>query len=142
MANDLPRALSDSLNENITSLATDTLEIGIDAFLEDGVGKDIPLLSTVVGLYKIGKSVNELYLLKKLEIFVIAMNDGIANQEDIDKHKSIILSNPKQRSKEIEFLLILINRYINENKPILLAKIYLAYLNSIIKWDNVIVFYS
>ena len=135
----LPEAFSESLKENSVSSMSDILEVGIDSFLDDGIAKDIPLISTVIGIYKVGKSINDLHNLKKLKVFVYAINDGIATKEDIIKYKIELQDNPKKRQQELEYILIIINRYINYEKPQMLAKVYLAYLDKKISWDELTV---
>lgn len=85
MAKNLPEALSESLKENSVDTLSDVLEVGIDAFLDESITRDIPILSTVMGIYRTGKNTNDLYLLKKLKVFVCAINDGIASEEVILK---------------------------------------------------------
>ena len=136
MENSLSNALAESLTENSVDTLSEILEVGIDTFLEDGVAKDIPLLSTVVGVYKIGKNINDLYLLKKLKIFVCALNDGIASEEDIQKYKKKLQDNPKMRQQELEYIMVLINRYITFEKPEMIAKLYMAYLDERITWNE------
>lgn len=134
MAKNLPEALSESLKENSVDTLSDVLEVGIDAFLDEGITRDIPILSTVMGIYRTGENINNLYLLKKLKVFVCAINDGIASKEDILKYKNKLQDSPKKRQQELEYILVLINRYINLEKPEMLAKLYLSYLDGIITW--------
>ena len=136
MEKNLPEALSESLKEDSVDTLSDVLEVGIDAFLDEGVIRDIPILSMVIGIYRTGKSINDLYLLKKLKVFVCAINDGIASEEVILKYKNKLQDNPKKRQQELEYILVLINRYINLEKPEMLAKLYLAYIDEIITWDE------
>ncbi len=51
-------------------LGSDFTEIALDAFLEDGVVKEIPIIKTVVTLFKTGKSIKDYYTIKKLVAFL------------------------------------------------------------------------
>lgn len=134
--NELALSLGNSISDDIHSIAVEAGEIGLDAILEDGVLKDIPVISTVVGLYKIGTSIKERHYVKKLYQFIQALNNGIATEKDREKYRSKIFGNPKDRNQEIEYLLILIDRYISYDKPQMLAKLYLAFLDEQIVWDE------
>lgn len=49
----LPSALCDSITDEARSSAASILEVGLDSVLDDGLLKDVPLLSTAASLYKI-----------------------------------------------------------------------------------------
>ena len=51
-------------------IAIDYMEMGLDSVMEDGLLKDVPIVSTVVALYKVGNSFKERHNLKKLYIFL------------------------------------------------------------------------
>ncbi len=140
MKDNLPQALSDSICDNAIDTGADLLDVGIDALLKDDLLRNIPLISTAVGIFKIGHTINELHLLKKLATFVNAINNGIVNETERNKYRLKIISDTKKREKELEYLLILINRYIDTNKTKKLSKFYLAYLDEKITWEELTVF--
>ena len=133
-------AFADSLKEDTVSCIGEYAEIGIDAVMEDGILKDIPILSTAVALYKIGGSIKERHNMKKLLIFVNELNNGIVDEQKRQSYREKFTSNDKFRNQELEYLLILIDRYIGSDKPLLLAKLYLAYLDETIVWDEFTMF--
>ena len=134
--NSLSVALADSLKEESIACISEFAEIGLDAIMDDGILKDIPILSTAVAVYKIGSSIKERNNLKKLIVFLNALNNDILDQQKRDEYRQKINSNDKFRNQEIEYLLVLIDRYISYDKPQLLAKLYLAYLDGFIIWEE------
>lgn len=132
---ELSTALSESIRNDSADTLTEILEVGVDSFLDDGVIKDFPFLSTIVGIYKVGKNVNELYLIKKLKTFLCAINADTATEEEKNKRRATLQDNSKKRSQELEHLLLLINRYIGNEKPAMLANFYLAYIDGSISWE-------
>lgn len=131
------KSLSSSFGESLKEAVDpviDYLELGLDSVLEDGLLKDVPVVSTVVALYKIGNSLKERHNLKKLYIFINEINKGVVSKEKLFKYKQKFESNEKYRNQEIEYLLVLLDRYVNYDKPQMLAKIYLAYLDGLIDW--------
>lgn len=134
MEKELSLALSNSISDEATEIATDLLEIGLDSILDDGLLKEVPILSTAVSLYKIGHSIKERHQLKKLAAFVAALNKGIIDEEKREYYRNAVKENARQRDKELEYILILIDRYIHSSKAELLAKLFLAYLDKSISW--------
>lgn len=133
---DLTNALKDSISSEVSANATNLLEIGIDALMDDGILKEIPVVSAVVGVYKIGHSIRELHYIKKLTAFVLALNNGTANEKDKEFYQKALSESKKSRAKEIEHILILLERYIHIDQAEMLAKLYLAYLKESINWDE------
>lgn len=129
-------AFADSLAEESISCISEYAEIGLDAVMEDGILKDIPIVSTAVALYKIGSSIKERHNLKKLLVFLNELNNGILDEQKRKEYQQKFQSNEKFRNQEIEYLLVLIDRYISYDKPQMLAKLYLAYLEGIIIWEE------
>lgn len=134
--NSLSVAFGDSLKEESIACISDLVEVGLDAIMDDGILKDIPILSTAVAVYKIGSSIKERNNLKKLIVFLNALNSGILDERKRNEYQQKFKSNEKFRNQEIEYLLVLIDRYISYDKPQLLAKLYLAYLDGIIIWEE------
>lgn len=134
MSEELSVAFSDSLNEEITGTLLDLSEIGLDGIMEDGVLKDIPLLRTVMAIYKIGSSIKERHNLKKLVVFLNELNKGIGSEEQRREYQERFQNEAKFRNQELEYLLVLIDRYISYDKPKMLGKLYLAYLQNEIDW--------
>ena len=133
---DLVSAFNDSLTSEIILTATDLGEVALDSFLESGIIKDIPLLSTVVSLFKIGHSVGDAFYIKKLATFINEINRNVIEAEKLEKYKKLIHENPKKFKKDIEFILVLINRFIDSEKSKYLAKLYVAYLEEKIDWKD------
>jgi len=52
------------------NVIVDFVELGIDSFLDEGVVKDIPIIGSIVGIYKIGKSIRDAFFIKKLINFI------------------------------------------------------------------------
>lgn len=136
MEYNLSLALCDSMSNEVETIATSLLEVGLDAVMDDGILKEVPILSTAVSLYKIGTSIKERHQVKKLAAFVAGLNNGITDEEKREYYKSAVKDDPKKRNKELEYILVLIDRYIHSGKAGMLAKLYLAYLDEDIDWNT------
>ena len=125
-----------SLTEEVSGIAGEYVELGFDVLLEDGLFKDIPVVSTAVSLFRIGKSIHERHHVAKLVTFLNEINKGIADEEKREKYREDFTTNEKIRNQELEYIMILTDRYISFDKPQMLAKLYLAYLDGKIKWGE------
>lgn len=127
-------SLENSLSSDICDTVGDLAEVGLDAIMEDGVLKDIPILSTVVGLYRIGHTIRERHEIKQLALFVAELNKGCTDES---KRKQLIekLNNDTRKSKqEMEYILVVLDSYLEYEKSQMLAKLYIAYLEETITW--------
>ena len=132
----LPSILCDSISSEAGSAVADILEAGLDSMFEDSLLKDVPLLSTAASFYKIGHSIKERHYIKKLAEFIQALNNGLTEDAQIKKFRDKILQDQKKSEKELEYILILVDRYISNGKSTIIAKLYLSYLESKLNWDE------
>lgn len=133
---DLCTALSQSIGNEALDSFSDIAEAGLDQFIDNELLKEIPIISTATALYRIGHGIIELHGYKKLCAFIQSINDCCCDQKTFDKYRKIITDNPKKRNQQIEYLLVMINRYVGYDKPQMLAKVFLAYLDRKIDWNE------
>lgn len=129
-------SLENSLSSDICDAVGDLAEVGLDAVMDDGILKDIPILSTVVGLYRIGHTIRERHEIKQLALFVAELNRGCTDES---KRKQLIekLNSDTRKSKqEMEYILVVLDSYLEYEKPQILAKLYIAYLVKTITWTE------
>ena len=132
----LSLALSETLKSESVDCISELAEVGLDSILEEGLFKELPIISTAVAIYKIGGSIKDRHNLKKLMVFLNEINNGIVDEQKRQDYQQKFQSNDRFRNQEIEYLLVLIDRYISYDKPQMLAKLYLAYLDGVIVWEE------
>lgn len=125
-----------SLFNNSKEVLGDYIEVGIDSFINDGILKDIPIVNTIVAVFKVGKNVHDRNLLRQILTFIKEFNSGNISKDKLAEYKSIIENNPKKCEEELGRVLILLNNYIDTEKSIMLARLYRAYINKIINWNE------
>lgn len=130
----LSLSFGNSLTKEVAGIAGEYAELGLDALAEEGLFKDIPIVSTAAAVYRIGKSIREKHHVAKLISFLNEINNGIVDGEKREVYREKFATNEKFRNQELEYILILTDRYIGFDKPQMLAKLYLAYLDEIINW--------
>ena len=132
--NDLAINFADCFDKSSTSIVGTLSEFTLDTFLKDGGLKDFPIFSTISSVYRVGKSISEFAYLKKLVSFINAINAGTADEQKRSDYAYKLRTNEKFRNNELEHILTLLDRYIGTEKPEMLAKLYLAYLDEKICW--------
>ena len=132
----LPNALCDSITDEAGNALADILEAGLDSILEDGLLKDVPLISTATSIYKIGHSIKARHTIKKLAEFIQAFNDGLIGDTEVKVIQDRILQDQKKSKKELEYILTLVDRYISDGKSAIIAKLYLSYLKRKLDWNE------
>jgi hypothetical protein len=133
-------AFEDTLAENTIDIISDIAEVGLDAVLDDGLLKDIPIISTAVSLFKIGKTIHDRVYVKQLGVFIDEIRKHTVTEEKRQKYINKIKENEAFRNKELEYLLTIIVRYVGYEKPRMLAKTYRAYLEERISWEELALF--
>lgn len=119
-------AFAENIKQENRSILENSIELGLDSFLEDGILKDIPFVSTAVSVYKIGHSIREKQHLKKMLIFLNQFNKGILGIEAKEEYIRFFEEDTKKRNKELEYIILILDRFINEKKASQIAKLYLA----------------
>ena len=134
--NDLTLSFNDSLLLNTSDILKDYAELGIDSVLDAGVLKDIPIISTIFGVSKVINSVHERNLIKNLLLFLNELNSGNIDKEKLTNYKARLNSNKKEAEKELGRVLIILNQTIDNDKSIMLGKVFKAYVNETINWNQ------
>ena len=125
-----------SLFNDSVDIIGDYLEIGIDSFIEKGILEEMPVVKSIVAVLKIGKNVHDRNLLRQTLTFIKEFNSGNISKDKLVEYKSTIESNPKKCEEELGRVLILLNNYIDTEKSIMLARLYKAYINKNINWNE------
>lgn len=115
------------LDDGYEGLLRQIVDSEIPDLLDETLFKGIPILSAMISVYKIGKGVGEIFRLKKTARFLLALNE-ISDSEK-DHYQRRLKWDRKFANKEMEYLLILLDRYIEEEKATVLAKLYYSFLD-------------
>lgn len=127
-------SFENSLGIDIAEFTGDAVEFGVDLCMDDGILKEIPFVGTAFKLYSIGSKVYDKHCFGKLYSFIATINSGNCSKKEQEKRRKKFVEDKSFRKQELEYLLILLDRYIGFEKPQQLAKLYLAYLDDKIDW--------
>lgn len=131
---DLVVPFTQSFNNSVEDILIDMAEVSLDAIMDEGILKEVPIISTVVSAYKIGKSLKERSYIRKLAIFIQEINKDIADDKKRQEYVSQILTDKEKSQRDIEVVLLLLDRFVYENKAKHLEKMYMAYVKKRITW--------
>lgn len=119
----------------LVEILTELSEFGLDGILQEGMVKDIPLLSTVVSIYKLGHTLRERSYIKKLIIFLKELEEGNVDEKKRQKYIDRITKNRQIIQKELEYVMTLLDRFLSEQKAKYLGRLFLAYIYEEIDWS-------
>jgi hypothetical protein len=105
----------------ITSLG----EVTIDAFMKEGILRDIPILGTLVGLGRAGIAVRDILFVKKLKTFLLELHKV---PEEREKFVHDMESDPAERDRVGMHLMVLLERFEEAEKAKYLGRAFAAYL--------------
>lgn len=114
----------------------DITELGIDSLLDDGVFKDLPIVSMQVGVKNTYQNIHDRNLLKQTLTFIKQFNSGSINQEKLNKYRDMLNTDSKKAEKELGRVLIILNSTIDMEKSQMLANLYKSYINEKINWNQ------
>lgn len=128
-------SLAKTLQESdLTEIGVDAGEIVIDSIIDDGLLRDIPIISTIVGLVRTTSDIGNMLFLKKIVYFL----RGIKDVSPRKRYEMIaeIDNSPNYKIKVGEKLLYILNRCDDHDKASLIAQLFKAFLNKDIEYDD------
>lgn len=132
----LTQDFSESLFTNSIDIIKDNLEVGIDCFIKDGILKELPIVSTIVSGLKIVKSIQDRNLLKRILEFINELNDGTIDPKKLNQYKESIKNDENKCERDMEIVLFYLDRFVDKEKSVFLARLFKAYINQDISWDD------
>lgn len=121
-------------NDDLSKIAIDFSEVAVDSFFDDGLIKDIPILSSFIGCIKTVRNVRDILFTKKLIHFLSELSDIPAEKrcEIIEK----IDNSEKYKVKIGEKLTYIIDRCDDHYKAKIVALFFVSFLQSEITYDE------
>lgn len=130
--------LENVVREGIKSnsdVGIDLVEATIDIFIE-GTFKDLPIIKTIMAFYKGALGVREAHLIKKLIMFFDQLHSGILSESDLQAFLNKFEEDAAYRQKVTNHIMILNDRFIEEQKSIYFANLLAAHVKGYIAYDE------
>jgi hypothetical protein len=121
-------------SEELSSVVRDMGEVVIDAVLNEGLLRDIPVFNTISALHKVGMEIRQRLFTKKVIIFLRELSN--IPIEEREKFVKKIEQNPKQKQEFGETLLMLIDRADSLQKPAILGRLLKHHILGNISYDD------
>ncbi len=132
---DLEKSIENTLeSSDLTNINVNFAELTLDALINDGTLKDLPVVSTIVGLAKFGMKTQELILAKKIIRFLTQLGTT-----SIDERKKFIAKIEKNETynKKVGLAIILILDKLEDlEKPEIVGKLLSANIKGVIDYKT------
>ena len=136
MKNIIP-SFRDSLFSKNTDILIDISEYTIDNFIKSSdTLTDFPIIKTIVSVLKGAYNIYDRNLLKNTLVFIQELNSGIIDEEKYIAYKTTIEHNPNKCEKELGRVILILNNIIDVSKSKMLARLFKAYINKILTWEE------
>lgn len=127
--------LTNALKENsIYNIAKDSLELGIDLFLESGILKDLPVINTISNIVNISGSTRDQILANKILLFIHKLSE--ISIEEREKMLNRLNEDDKYAGRVGSSLIETLDRLETEKKPELAAKCFIAFSKEKITYEE------
>jgi len=107
-------------SDDVVQISKEALEIGIDAALDSGILKDVPIVNTVVGVLNVGGTIRNQLLASKVIGF-------LAKLSELSKEERDTMVDGKFAGRVGDALIEILDRMESERKPGIAAKCFAAY---------------
>ncbi len=134
--NDLLPSFRDSIFSPLSDPASELLETGIDMILESDALKEIPIVSTVSAVCKIGINLHERNLLKQTFEFLRGFNDGSIDAATLEAHRLELEADPEKQEKELSRVMIILGKQVDDLQSRVLGSFYSAFIKGAVSWNK------
>jgi len=131
---DITKIVSDEIVNSSIDLGVDYSEIALDEFLDNGLLKDIPFVKSVVGFYNITNSIIDRHKAKKILTFFKEFHSKKIDLEKLDAFKLKFNQDKKYRDRVVEIIVLLNERFLQDEKSKILANLIIAHIEDKISW--------
>ena len=121
MQNGIVESTAKTIVDYNLDTAIDISELGLDSLLDESLFRDLPIVKIFYGVTKTSIAIREKHLLKKTLIFINQLNNNGISNKNYQEYKEKLKNNDKEILRELEHALIIIDRYIDTNKNVILA---------------------
>lgn len=133
------KLIGNSLLESVKSsgidgITTEYLESGLDSLLDTGVLKDIPIVGTIISIYKTGYAVKDWSFIRKITRFLFELKK--IPQQEREEFLSDLNKDSKLSNRVGEKLILIIEKLDDIEKADMLGKLFSALIMGKIDSDT------
>lgn len=120
--------------QELLEVALDNAEVLIDQYIDNEVVKEIPVLGTALKLVKAATDIRDRMFAAKIAKFLSALNS--VSEEQKEKLRNKMKNQPEEVNKVGEVILFTLDRLSDLNKPVIISKLFLAYVDGYLKGND------
>lgn len=117
-----------------SEIAIDISELAIDELFEDSPLKELPFVKIVYSIAKTGLAIRDRHMLKKTLKFIQKVDANNVDSNEYLKYKEKIKNRDKETFRELENVIIILDKVVEDEKALILANLYSAYINKKISY--------
>lgn len=121
-------------SEELIKLSGDVSEALVDSIVGDGLLKEIPIIGTVISLFKVGASFRERHYIKKIYKFLFQLKD--TSQKERENFSEKITKDQKSSNEFFEKILYLIDRLDDTEKAEIVGKLFSSLIKGNLKTED------
>ena len=126
--------LVNSTAENLSSIVGNLTEVLFDAMLNEGIGREIPVVEFLHRGYKTVVTVQQILFIKKIENFLVELSN--LSSEERQKFVEELEKNPQKKRIFGEFLLLQIDSADSLEKPSILGRLFKYHILGNISYED------
>lgn len=133
---EITKIVSDEFIERTLDISVDYSELCLDAFLEDNILKQIPIVKSVLSFYNIGSSLKERHNVKKILTFFHQLHVKEINQEKYESFKNRFKLDKNYQNKVVETVVLYNEKFLQVEKSKILANLIASYIDEDLSWEE------
>jgi hypothetical protein len=118
----------------LTDVAADLTEVGLDACLDDGVAKDLPLIGTVIGMARVTRTVRDRLFMRDV-VRIIRESQKIPTEKR-EAFLTKLAANPKAKARLQDCIVRFVLQTDDEMKVEIYAQVFRALVAGIITQES------
>jgi len=127
MNDQIIKALKDTIGSGPSmDLVKEYAELSLDSFMSEGTLKEIPIINTLLGFYKLGTTFRDLQNIKKITVFINSLQD--VPQDDRNKFLEKLEDSDKFRESMFEKIVLTLERLDETAKAEIIGNLFKLYV--------------
>ncbi len=132
--------LTDTIEKEIftstSDLSMDYAELALDTLTKESLLSEVPVVKSLIAFYKVTSSIIDRHNVKKILMFLEQFHANKINDKKLNEFKERFDQNPKHRTRVLETILLLNEKFIDEEKSKILANLFSAHIEEKLTWEE------
>jgi hypothetical protein len=120
--------------DGLSDAMADIAEVALDAVLQDGLIRELPVVGSILAMCKTGAGIRERNFIRQTAVFIKSFNDGLISPNQLQAHRKKLEDDPKEAERELGRVMLLLDRTIEAEQSRVLGKFYGSYVKGALSW--------